>query len=194
MSTYILSSKVDADVVTLVEAKEFMRITFNNDDALIQTLINAAVKYAEKYMNRDLLTTTWENYRNLDIQDMTLRRGGFQSLTKIEYLLDDSYELLADTEYKFSIGGVFGVICEIDVPNADVNCNKSLKITFKTGFGDTGSDIPEDIKLAIKNHVSFMYENRGECSENKMAIPVISQIIYDSYKIVDLGISNLNFC
>ena len=194
MSTYVLVSKEACDVVTLTEAKSFLRVSFTNDDVLIGFLIKAAVSAAEKYMVRDILTTTWENYRTLNWQDMTLRRGKFQSVTKIEILVDDVYEVLDVANYKTSIGGIFGIICEIDTGNADINCNRSIKITFKTGFGDDADSIPDDIKLAIMNHVNFMYVNRGECNENQMDIPVISKTIYNNYKVVDLGFYELESC
>ena len=162
--TYVVINKILTDVVTLAEAKSFLRITSTSEDALIQSLINSAVTQAERIMNRDILTTTYENFRNSFFQDLTLRRGAYQSVESIEYLSDGSYVVLDPTEYTVTIGGSFGVVCEIDTPTCDAVCN-SVKITFKTGFGDDATFVPEDIKTAIKMIVSDMYANRGDCSD-----------------------------
>ena len=152
------------DVVTLAEAKSFLRITSNSEDALIQSLIHSAVTQAERMMNRDILTTTYENFRNSFAEDLTLRRGAYQSVESIEYLSDGSYVVLDPTEYTVTIGGSFGVVCQIYIPTHEPVCN-SVKIIFKTGFGDDASFVPEDIKTAIKMIVSDMYANRGDCSD-----------------------------
>jgi len=185
--TYVIDSKISADIVTLADAKLFLRVDFTEDDVLIQSLIDAAVSMAEKAMNRDLLTTTWINHRDsFTLQDLTLRRGEFQSLVQIEFLSDGSFVVLANTEYVVSIGGTFGVICEIDPPTIDNECN-SVKITFKTGFGDDATFIPEDIKTAIKMDVTNMYNNRGDCSTTgcSKGLTPTSTAIYRSYRIID---------
>lgn len=186
--TYVKSSQVVGDVVTLSEAKEFMLVDGSGDDNLIQSLIKAAVKTAERAMNRDILETTWINYRDsFYAQDLTLRRGAFSSLETIEYLIDGSYATLATTEYKTTIGGSFGVICEIDPPSTDLDCN-SVKITFKTGFGDDEACVPEDIKVAIKNDVNFLFTNRSDCGcdGSSCGFSPIAKMIYRNYKIIDL--------
>ena len=191
--TYVLDSKVSADIITLSDMKDFLKVTGTSEDTIIQALINAAIARAEKFMNRDLLTTTWINYRESFYEDLTLRRGGFQSLTTIEYLSDESYATLASTEYQVSIGGIFGKICEIEVPTSDKDCN-DVKITFKSGFGDDSDAIPEDIKLALQMDVSFLYSNRGDCTNVNMDMPVAVEAIYKGYKIVDLAGENNDAC
>jgi uncharacterized phiE125 gp8 family phage protein len=184
MSTYLQIDKLTNDVVTLAEMKEWLKVTTSTDDAVIQSLIASAVNLAEKYMNRDILTTTYENYRDSFYEDLTLRRAGYQSIESIEYLKDNVYITLDANTYTKSFGGVYGVVCEIEkTPNTDVSCN-AVKITFKTGFGDTASDVPEMIKTAIKMGVTYMYENRGDCCNTKSGFPKTAQNILYTYRVV----------
>lgn len=183
--TYKQISKVDKEVITLEDAKSYLKQTFSQDDEQIKAMILGATIMAEKYMNADILTTTYENYRADFFDDLTLRRGKFQSLDKIEYLKDDVYTLLPATEYTVKVGGTFGCICELTPPSQmDDSCN-AVKITFKTGFGDTGADVPADLKIAIKAHIAFLNLNRGDCTDRKN-IPTTAEAVYGNYRIIDI--------
>lgn len=184
--TYKQIAKVSADVVTLADVKAYLRVSGTSEDAIIQMMIDSAVTAAEKYMSRDILTTTYENYRCSIYQDLALRRGGFQSVTSLEVLQSGSYVTMDPSEYVVSIGGAFGVLEEVNPLSYDDDPN-TVKITFKTGFGDDNTFVPDDIKLAIMQHVAFMYSNRGDCSNVNKAVPDSSAAIYTSYRIVDIG-------
>jgi uncharacterized phiE125 gp8 family phage protein len=196
--SYYMSSKVNVDIITLNEMKLYLRIDDTTEDALITALIKACVLMAEKIMNKDLLTTTWINYRDDDIEDytdLTLRKGQFQSLVSIEYLEDGVYNTVGSDDYIIQDYGVYGKIWELDVDATLDEHPEALKITFKTGYGDTASDIPEDIKTAIKAHVAYMYENRGDCDIDMTCdsvlhnfLPISSKLIYYSNRIVDITI------
>lgn len=191
--TYKQIAKETDPIITLAEVKAFLKVDHTLDDALINSLIAVTTEFAENYMHRDLLTTTYENYRDTFYEDLTLRRGGYQSLEKIEYLSDGSFVLLPSTEYIVSKGEIFGTICEIAAPNTDNVCN-SIKITFKAGFGNTEANVPEDIKLAMKMHIAFLYTNRGDCSNVKNGLPIASVLIYKNYKIIDIVGGNILEC
>ncbi len=184
--TYVVKSKVSDEIVTLPEAKNYLNVCFKDNDNIIQSLIRSVVISSEILMNRNLLTTTWENYRDSFYEDLTLRRGEFQSVESIESLVNDVYTTLPTTEYTVSIGGSFGEICEINPPSSVSECNL-VRITFKTGFGDSKSNIPEDIKLAIKSQIAFLYNNRGDCGCDSKSMSTISEQIFKQYKIIDIA-------
>ena len=186
-STYKQISKSTNDVLDIDDVKQYMRISSTMQDNIIELMIDAAVGCAERYMNRDILTTTYENYRRDFSPDLTLRRGGFQSLDLIEYLKDGSYTTLATTEYTLREGGVFGEICEVCPPSdMDCDCN-AVKITFKTGFGDDSDSVPADIKLALYQIIFFINENRGDCSCVSESIPEAAMKMLNGYKIISAG-------
>ena len=195
--TYKQISKTSATIISLVDMKLYLRVDHTTEDDLITALISAAVKTAEKEMNRDLLTATYENRRDSIEQDLTLRRGPYYSFTKIEYLVDSVYTLLASTEYDLAEGGIFGKIYAIDLSVADYDVHpEAIKITFVAGYGATAASIPDDILTAIKAHVAYMYENRGDCTESSayyvsdilsLSLPLTCQLVYKNNKIVNLG-------
>lgn len=192
MSYVLVLPKSSADVVTLAEAKAYLRVTTTTDDTLIQSLITSAVQLAESYMNRDILTTTWLNFRNSLMGDWTLRRGGFQSVVSFEYL-NPTYVVLPTTEYKVSQDSVFGIIQDINFPFSSIDgwpysgpVADGIKITFKTGFGDTAASVPELIKTAIKMTVGMLYSNRGDCCGDS-GLPKAVETMLNAYRIINLG-------
>lgn len=182
-STYKQTAKETVDVVTLDEVKLWMRVTHSKEDELIKSLIKSAVTSAENVMGRDILTTTWQNFRDdFTNQVLELEKAKFQSVESVEYLSNGTYTTLATTEYTVREGGIYGVICELTAPTHDDKCN-AVRITFKTGFGDDNTSVPEPIKTAIKEHVTFMYQNRGDCSGSDL--PKHVMMTYSEYTIID---------
>ncbi len=184
--TYVIESKVTGPVVTTAEAKDFMSFTSSLKDSLIDGLVLAATIQAEIKMNRDILETSWINFRDTFVSDLTLRRGGFVSLTSVEFLKDGSYVVLDAAKYVVSIGGAFGVIKEIEAPVITKRSNL-VRIKFKTGFANTVGAVPEDIKTAIKFHVSSMFSMRGDCPSDKVTMPPVAAQIYRSHRLIDVS-------
>jgi uncharacterized phiE125 gp8 family phage protein len=190
--TYKQISKTSATLISTSDMKLFLRVDQSTEDTLIDAMITAAIKTAEKQMNCDLLNATYENCRDSIHQDLTLRRGPYSSLTKIEYMVDGSYVLLASTEYDLAQGGIFGKIDGIDLSESDYDIHpEAIKITFVAGYGTTAADIPADIIMAIKTHVGYLYENRGDCVDinefENMLLPLTCQLVYKNNRIINLG-------
>ena len=177
-NTYNIKTKTWVDVISLAQAKLYLRVDYDDDDTLISSLIKSAVYSAEKFMNRDILTTVWENYRDtVNLQDMTLRRGGFISLSQFQYLSDGSYVTIDADDYQVASKGIFGKIYTASVPSHDEH-PEAIRIEFTTGF----ATVPEDIKTGLLSHIASMYENRGDCPD----IPACAMELYKGYKIVEI--------
>ena len=173
--------KVEKNIISLDQVKDFIRLSGDDENTMIQLLIDAATKNAEGIMGIDLLTTTYECYMPNFYGDLTLRRAPYQSLVSIEYLKDKVYTTLASSEYKLSEGGIYGIIEQIEVPSIDDDV-KGVKITFKSGYGDNVSDVPADIIMALLQTVHHWYDNRGICG-----CPDAVNDIYDRYKVIDIS-------
>jgi uncharacterized phiE125 gp8 family phage protein len=60
--------------ISLTEAKQHARITQDNDDAMIQRFIVTAREQAEDYMNRGIMTQTWQmSARRVGVDDLPAR-------------------------------------------------------------------------------------------------------------------------
>lgn len=156
--------------VTLIEAKQHLRVTDDADNAYITNLIVAArqaVESGESWsLERSLINTTWR--LTLDgfsarVSVIELPRPPVSSITSILYddsanveqtLLASRYKLIADAEP----ARVMPVYND-EWPDA-IDYPGSVRITYVAGYGATAASVPQAVKQAILLLVGDMFENR----------------------------------
>lgn len=177
--------------VSLDMVKTQLKISLldTSQDTFLELLIDAATQFAEKYTGRDLITKTYLTYRPCFSDYIELHRSMITSIVSFEYLLDgvltpvdiSTYKLLQET-------GFARIALNVDssYPSHDTYY-QAIKITFDSGFGASEASIPADLKIALLNHIAFLYVNRGDCGcADENNLPVTSKAVYDMYKILML--------
>lgn len=165
--------------VTLEEAKGYLRVDGNADDALIKHLIKAARQAVEAYTNRCLIKQTWcfevnAGYASARADDhyvggmrlkgqggIELPRAPFIDLQEKPCFFKDhkNYEL---TSYRLDTQGV--------VARLHVGCNAMdpkgfIRVIFHAGYGETPEEVPYPFKQAILMLVTSAYEHRSGANE-----------------------------
>ncbi len=159
--------------VTLTEAKAHLRVTGTDDDTLIGTLITAARQYVENYLNRALITQTWE-WRLDAFSPWTLivPMAPLISVTSIQYVDGQgTTQTLAVTEYDVDAKSEPGRITPAygkAWPAIRYQMN-AVTITFSAGYG-AASAVPSPIKQAILLVIGEMYAHR---EASMVAAPII---------------------
>jgi uncharacterized phiE125 gp8 family phage protein len=154
-----------SEPVSLSEAKEHLRITGSDEDALITTFIEAAREYCEEYQNRAYITQTWDlSLDEFPDSPYSLPKPPLKSISSIKYYDQDG------TEYEFnasdylvdtaSVKGRVSLAYGKSWPSVTLQPMNGVIIQFIAGYGDAGSDVPERIRNAIKVLVGQIYENR----------------------------------
>lgn len=136
------------ECVTLSELKEYCKIAYSADDALLTSLITAAREVCENYTNRSFgerEMIAWVNNFNGGVY---VPFGPVVEITKISD--KDGVEV----DYKTQ-GTSF---LQIASPK------KILKIEYVAGL----DDVQEVFKTAIKAQALFMYENRGDAQRDTL--------------------------
>jgi|TARA_Y100000310_G_scaffold320268_1_gene376545 uncharacterized phiE125 gp8 family phage protein len=126
-----------------------------------------------------------------------LRRGPVQSVESLEYVQLNTaatYTTVDPTLY-YVVNPEAGKLANLLLapeqtwPTDAISPRPSaIRITFVVGFGDNDTDVPADIRLAILEHATQMFANRGDCASDSCAglLPAISKGIYNKHKVVNL--------
>lgn len=174
-----------SEPLTLADAKTFMRILEDDDDALITSMIVGAREFAENYTNRQFKDATFELITNCFVQDMKLRHNPIKSISKIEYMdINGVYQILSTDEYYLYFDNGVGIL-HFNILPSYKDDKRAVKITFVSGY----TTVPTSIVSFLKVFVSTIYENREfyvtGVSVDKFANPMLVQML-NFYRIQPL--------
>jgi len=155
--------------ISVLEAKEHLRVITNDEDEYISTLITAAREEVEDITRRVIMTQTWDYFLDEfpDEDYITLPFGKLASVTTVKWKDEDAAEttLTVTTDYLVETNGDgYGrIVLPVDVywPSDELYVSNPISIRFVAGW-TTRALVPSRIKSAIKMLVSDMYESRGE--------------------------------
>ena len=192
---YDITVVATEEPVTLTEAKTWVRRgAVTADDTLLTSLISAVTASDEKYCNRVFVTRTFEGFfdslcasRYESVPFIQVRRAPIGAISSVEVMSSDSWTAFTDYILK-ETGGFPRILFPNGITDAspDSDVAYPLKVTFTAGYG-AASAVPEDIKTAIKAHIAFLYENRGDTiSEGSLGMPLEAKAIYNGkYQIIN---------
>lgn len=174
-------------VLSTDEAKEHIRaLSGTDEDTYIDLLVLGATRTAESYTNRKFITQTWKIfYDEFPCYVIDLPFGNVQSVSWIKYY-DENGDLqtLSTDDYQVDLGTPCRVKPSIlDAAWPVTQCEKfsAVEIQFVCGYGDAGSDVPEDIRNAIRLIVGDLYSQR----EDSTKINVVARSLLDFYRLMD---------
>lgn len=155
-----------AEPLSTAEAKAHLRVDFTDDDTLIDRLIKAARGRAEVFTRRAFITQTWD----MDLDrfpgwQIEIPKAPLQSVTQIDYLDSDGVsQTLLSSLYRVDARSKPGRITPVfgEVWPVTRSTTNAVTIRFVAGYGNAGSDVPEDIIQAILLMVGDLYEHREE--------------------------------
>jgi len=154
-----------SEPLMLEEAKEWLRIDADQTghDGLILGLITAARIEAESFLERALVTQTWDYFRDNFEDEMEIPLPKLQSITSIKYIDSDGVQqTLSSSVYSVDTAAEPGLVRLAygqSWPSVRGQAN-AVTIRFVAGYG-TPEDAPETIKLALKMMVANSYETPG---------------------------------
>ena len=147
----VISTPPIVEPVSLDQVKAWLKVDWDTEDALIETLISAAREKCEQYTNRAFVSQGITETFGVN-DEITLARGevisvdsvtvGVTALTTADYTTDDH-------DYGFTI-------TLNNLPDDRVT------VVYTAGYGTNASDVPRAIAAAIYLMVADMYDNRGD--------------------------------
>ncbi len=164
MTSFLLSGPA-LEPVTLVEAKQFIRLEDSSEDSFITTLIAAARLHVESTTRRALIAQSWrvicDNWPSE--RTVTLPVSPMISLTAITaYDVDGNATSLAlaqfQPETKVAPARIFLPRPVSDAPA--LRERSGIEIDYVAGYGSAQSDVPADLRQAVLSLVGYWFENR----------------------------------
>ena len=172
--------------VSLADMKLHLRVDHSEDDALITTLILAATRSAESFMEKSIspdteYTLTLDSFPSGDT--ITLMYGPVISVDSLSYVDSDGVTqvLTENSDFRVDLNNDLPRIQNIgdSWPDTYERVN-AVTIVYTTGF----ATVPDDIVVGIKMLVSHLYENRQDVitGMNASEIPFASKHLFLPYK------------
>lgn len=182
--------------LTLIEVKTHLKISGAAEDTYLTFLITAVTEFAEQYTKIDFITRTYETLRDSFGNSLVIRRNPVQSVSKVEYFKDDVLTLVSTDIYFLTESNTYPHLAlkagQLWPTDEDAR-EQAVRITFDDGYGDDETDVPDDLREAMLQHLAAMYANRGDCNEGRVGgalsagaqkfLPIDAQLVYDLRRI-----------
>tara|TARA_Y100001938_G_scaffold117553_1_gene162208 strand:- start:5241 stop:5909 length:669 start_codon:yes stop_codon:yes gene_type:complete len=190
--------------ITSAELKTHLRIDGSDDDTYISSLVIAVHDWAKKYTQRSLTSQTLELYidsiydTDVDIKDgyymgidqdisrrsIILPQSPVASITHVKYFDDsDNESTFASSNYYLSNKSApakFVLRNGKSYPTG-LRVSDALVIRYVAGYGNT-SDVPMAIKQACLAYGAYLFEHRGDGSDN-LTVPYQASQLLQPYVI-----------
>ncbi len=173
-----------AEPVTTQEAKNHLKVDYDEDDLLIAILIQAAREWIERRTGRSLITQT--RTAKLDYfprcNKIRLPYGKVSSVTSISYYneSEQSTTLSASDYWTDFTNDISRIVVRnywpatFDMPNA-------VTIVYTAGYGAAGSNIPQPLKQAMLLIIGHLYEHREQVGDIMHEVPFGVETLVGSY-------------
>ena len=184
--------------VSLVEVKAHCRVDLNDDDALLQTLLEAATEMAEQATGRALMTQTWElsleafpPTRSGSSEALVLTRVPVQSIVSLSYTDEAGIsQVVLPTNYLLNNCDDFGFATVVPIfASLWPTEARDIKLRFVAGYADA-STVPRSIQQWIKLQVAAMYDNR-EAEITQRGVPIklgFVDALLNRYRVMEGGL------
>lgn len=171
--------------VSLTDMKAYLNIANSLSDTLIQSLIDTCTDWGETYTARDFRANTYTLLIDDFATRIELRKNPTDSVTSIEYIVNSVFVVVDASIYYLKNGLQFSEILLNESkswPTDGDTIEQAVKISFLTKAVDARK--LQMATTAIKRHVAYMFENRGDCdSPNSCADAAGVKPLYDFLRI-----------
>jgi uncharacterized phiE125 gp8 family phage protein len=164
--------------VSLIEVKAHLRLTSDDEDALISLLITVAREALERRLERAFIAQGWTLWLDQwpDSHAVALPMRPLRTVTAVRtYSGSHSATTMAPAQYYIDAVSVPGrlirSISSWPLPGRTAN---GVEITFTAGHGEAASEVPAELRQAILLLVADLFENR-----DAIATPILSPAVLD---------------
>lgn len=146
------------ELITLEEAKTYLKIDEASEDACLTNLISAIRIKAEEFTHRAFITQTLRLTMDyLPCDAFYLWRPPVQSITAVKTFDENNVESTFASSNYFLHDDKLILNDNAEWPT-EIRSKAGVQITYVAGYGDTPADVPAAIKQAMFEYLSYSYE------------------------------------
>ena len=175
--------------VTTTECKTFLRLDETGFDTMIAGLIIGCRQAIEKYLGRTLISTVWQAYFEQfpsSEAEIELPYGPYITVDSVKYTdTDGDEQTWSSDEYQTDLKSMFARVKPAygySYPSVRDKMNP-IVVEYTAGYGTSGSDVPDCIKVALKMCVADVFEHPEAETEAKLKENKTYQRLLAAYKI-----------
>jgi len=182
--SYKVTAGPASEPLTASDVKAWLKVSGNDEDAIITLLISAARESAEKYLRMALISQTiTEKFSRFSDYGLRLSISPLISVTSVQYvqpggstvtLSNNIYDVLDETKPPL-IYRKYGQSFPTVEPTPE-----AISVTYSAGFGATGASTPTPIKLAMLLMIADWFDNR---TDTVRTMPTASRILLDQFRV-----------
>jgi uncharacterized phiE125 gp8 family phage protein len=180
-----ISTEPAAEPVTSAEFKTYINLhsSVTGDDSLITSILKAARFACELYCNRAFIDQSWKlTFDNAQPDIIYLPKGKINSVTTIKTYYDDGTTTTESSSNYIVKTGENGSIWlkSGSIWATTTRTHNIFEVIYKVGFGAAGTNVPDEIKLAILATGLTYYDTRDR---DDMDIPPIAKKLLSPWRI-----------
>ncbi len=187
----VLKTGPASTVVSLAEAKTFLRIDsdYDDDDTYITNLIDVATSVVEEFTRRRLISQTFNIFYDEFPSYIDLQIGEVASVTHIKYYdTSNSLQTLAASNYDVDTKIRPGRIYESENGDFPDTFERPNAVEVEFVVGATAGEVPAPIKQAMFIVIGRYYENRQDVVTGTIAseLPLMVNHLLTPYRLLEL--------
>lgn len=175
--------------VSLAEAKTWLRVDGNDEDSLIQALVIAARLTVESEIGLVLLAQNWRFTGDSWPMGETIpvRIGRILSVAGGRvFPANGAPVILGPGDFEIRRGEEGDAILPLSRP-APGRPRGGVEIDVRLGFGEFPADVPEPLRLAVRQLIAHWYENRGDAALSERGLPAATRALLAPFRRLRLG-------
>ncbi len=184
VGTPVLITAPTVEPLDIPEVQTHLRVSGQTGE--IARMIKTARGMVERYLQRALITQTWDVYYE-DWCGIKIPYNPLQSVTTVKYRdLDGVEQTLSNTLYYVTKHEPAEVerVYDTSWPTLQYGRPQPIVVRAVVGYGADGTSVPEEIQHAMKLLITDLYENRGTVVMGTVAkIPNYITDLIHSYKL-----------
>jgi uncharacterized phiE125 gp8 family phage protein len=179
-----------AEPLTLAEAKDFLRVTQDDDDSVITALIASARVLVEAQTRRALITQQWRIVRDAWPTNgrVWIAPSPLIAITAARVYESDGTTVTIDPE-NFAFNAAAAPAHVSFAPWAVPQPGRltgGIEIDITVGYGGDASAVPEPLRQAMRLLIAHWYENRAVVASTTSVLPASVSALLAPFRVVSL--------